>query len=163
MRSSRCARRIDDPMKFSTRTRYGLKAILVLASRFGEGSLSVSQIAKKEGISVPYLEQILNGLKKKGFVKSVRGPQGGYILAKKPSEISLETLFYALVDKDLSESKRQMTISSETAEVAIADFLFWGKFQSFIKEGLSEMTLKGLIDDARRLKKKPNSSHTFNI
>ena len=150
-------------MKFSTRTRYGLKAILVLASRFGEGSLSVSQIATKQGISVPYLEQILNGLKKKGFVKSVRGPQGGYILAKKPSEITLETLFYALVDKDLSESKHKMTISAETAEVAIADFIFWGKLQSFIKEGLSEMTLKELIDGARRLKKKPDASHTFNI
>ena len=150
-------------MKFSTRTRYGLKAVLVLASRFGEGSLSVSQIAKKEGISVPYLEQILNGLKKKGFVKSVRGPQGGYILTKKPSEITLETLFYALVNEDFSLSKNRLNISSDTNEVTIADFIFWGKLQSFIKEGLSEMTLKELIDDARRLKKKPNASHTFNI
>src|SRR3990167_5310089 len=86
-------------MKFSTRTLYGLKAILVLASRHGEGSMVVSQIAKKEGISVPYLEQILNALKKKGFVKSVRGPQGGYVLSRKPSEISLRLLFYALEDK----------------------------------------------------------------
>ncbi|HTL70545.1 MAG TPA: Rrf2 family transcriptional regulator, partial [Candidatus Eisenbacteria bacterium] len=75
-------------MKFSTRTLYGLKAVLVLAGRYGEGSLPVSQIARKEHLSVAYLEQILNGLKRKGFVKSVRGPQGGYVLAKKPSETS---------------------------------------------------------------------------
>ena len=87
-------------MKFSTRTLYGLKAVLVLAGRFGEGSLSVSQIAKKECISVAYLEQILNALKKKGLVKSVRGPQGGYVLSQKPSEISLDKLFYALQDKN---------------------------------------------------------------
>ena len=49
-------------MRFSTRTLYGLKAILVLAARYGEGSMAVSQIAKKEGISVSYLEQILNAL-----------------------------------------------------------------------------------------------------
>lgn len=151
-------------MKFSTRTLYGLKAILVLANRFGEGSLSVSQIAKKEGISVAYLEQILNALKKKGFVRSVRGPQGGYILAKKPSEIGLDTLFYTLVERDFAESNGKLTVSSQTDEVTIADFIFWKKLRSFIKEGLAGITLKELIDEARRLKKtKPHSSYPFNI
>ncbi len=151
-------------MKFSTRILYGLRAVLVLASRFGEGSLSVSQIAKKEGISVAYLEQILNALKKKGFVKSVRGPQGGYVLAKKPSEIPLMELLVALGDKNFLDFGVKLTLTPETDEIAIANFIFLKKFKSSIETGLSEMTLKNLIDEARSLKKsKPRAHYTFNI
>ncbi len=151
-------------MKFSTRILYGLKAILVLADRYGEGSLSVSQIAKKEGISVAYLEQILNSLKKKGLVKSVRGPQGGYILSKKPSDISLESLFYILEDKGISSFAAKMNISPETDTAAIANFVFWKRLKSCIEEGLGRLSLKDLIDEARRVKKlKPQAHYAFNI
>ncbi len=151
-------------MKFSTRTLYGLKAVLVLASRYGEGSLSVTQIAKKEGISVAYLEQILNALKKKGFVKSVRGPQGGYVLTKKPSEIRLDSLFYVLSNKNTLELNNKVKLTPETDEVAIANFIFWDKFKSSIETGLAGATLKDLIDEARRFKKsKPASQYAFHI
>ena len=139
-------------MKFSTRTIYGLKAILVLAMRYGEGSLSVSQIAKKEGISVPYLEQILNALKKGGLVKSVRGPQGGYTLAQKPSEISLHALYIAL-DAGKERSKPAVVFSAEHGEVSIANAIFWQKFEMAIQNGLSKITLKDLVDEARHVKK----------
>lgn len=151
-------------MKFSTRTLYGLKAVLVLASRFGEGSLSVSLIAKKEGISVAYLEQILNSLKKKGFVKSVRGPQGGYVLVKKPSEITLTALLAVLGDKNFLDLQGKLVLTPETDEISIANLIFWKKFKSSIEEGLSKITLKGLIDEARSLKKnKPHKQYAFNI
>ena len=151
-------------MKFSTRTLYGLKAVLVLAGRYGEGSLSVSQIAKRENISIPYLEQILNALKKKGFVKSVRGPQGGYVLSKKPADTDLKDLFYALDEGKLPVVKPKEPVSAESDEVTLANLLFWKKFENALETGLSEMTLKDLIDESRRVKKgKPASSHTFNI
>ena len=150
-------------MKFSTRTLYGLKAILVLANRFGEGSLSVSLIAKKEGISVPYLEQILNNLKKKGLVKSVRGPQGGYVLAQKPSEVSLEKLFYLLLDQNTFDGKKT-EIKPETDEIVIANLIFWKKFKDSLEENLKKTSLKDLIDEARRMKKsRPRTSYAFNI
>lgn len=146
-------------MKFSARTLYGLKAILVLAGRYGEGSLSVSQIAKKENISVAYLEQILNALKKKDLVKSVRGPQGGYVLAEKPADISLEDLFYALESKPEAEK-----LSSED-ESAIANVLFWQKLYTSIQTGLSKITLKDILDEARTHKKSKSrsSNQTFHI
>ncbi len=151
-------------MKFSTRTLYGLKAILVLASRYGEGSLSVSHIAKKESISVPYLEQILNALKKKSLVKSVRGPQGGYVLAEKPSSITLQDLFYALEPKALPATEK---VSSDQSpdEISLGNAIFWQKFQASIDKGLSQVTLKELLDEARRLKKgkDPRSAATFHI
>ena len=151
-------------MKFRTRTLYGIKAILILAGRFGAGSLSVSQIAKKEDISVAYLEQILNALKKKGFVKSVRGPQGGYILSRKPSDISLQTLFYTLEDVAFLGVSGKLNITPDTDEVSIANFIFWKKLKSSIDEGLGKLTLKDLIDESRRVKKsKPQLTHTFHI
>lgn len=148
-------------MKFSTRTLYGLKAILVLAGRYGEGLISVSAIAKKESISVHYLEQILNALKKKGLVKSVRGPQGGYALALKPSDVTLEKLFYAL-ESHPSPKNHSETDADETA---IAGALFWHALSTSIEKGLSQVTVKEILDEARRLKKSKQrpASHTFHI
>lgn len=151
-------------MRTSARTAYGLKAVLLLASRFGEGSLSVSQIGKKEDISIAYLEQILNALKKKGFVKSVRGPQGGYVLAKKPSEISLKTLFEVLEDENTPVADGHGAVSPQSDETTVGSQLFWKKLQESIDEGLGKTTLKDLIDEARRLKKtKSSSPYAFNI
>ena len=152
-------------MKFSTRTFYGLKAIFVLAGRYGEGSLSVSHIAKKEGISTPYLEQILNALKKKGLVNSVRGPQGGYMLAKKPADIVLADLFRALEGKNFFAVSEKLTVSSSSDETAVANFIFWKKFEAGLQKQLSELTLKELMDEARRLKKTKSASleQTFHI
>jgi Rrf2 family protein len=149
-------------MKFSTRTLYGLRAVLVLASRFGEGSVSVSQIARKEAISTPYLEQILNSLKKKGMVKSVRGPQGGYVLAKKPAEITLEGLLRVLDDDPFLE--RRKSESPNKDEVAFADQIFWKKLGLSIQDALSKVSLKELLDESRRVKKtKSSSSYNFQI
>ncbi len=140
-------------MKFSTRTLYGLKGILVLAMRYGEGSLSVSQIAKKEGISVAYLEQILNSLQKKGLVKSVRGPQGGYVLAQKPSEITLEHLFYSMESKAFAGKEGKTAFLPEMDEISLGNLLFWQKLSDSIQNGLSKVSLKDLIDEARHMKK----------
>ena len=140
-------------MKFSTRTLYGLKAVLALASRFGEGSMAVSQIAKIEGISTAYLEQILNALKKKGLVKSVRGPQGGYVVAQKPSDISLEHLFYCMESKAFAGKDGKHSILPDMNEISIGNVLFWQKLGASIQNGLSKISLKDLVDEARHIKK----------
>ncbi len=150
-------------MKFSTRTFYGLKAVFVLAARFGEGSLSVSHIARKEGISTPYLEQILNALKKRGLVKSVRGPQGGYILARKPADISLHELFLVLEGKHFISVGDKLSISAAGDETAVANFIFWKKFEAGLEKELSQVSLKQLLDEARRLKKTKSASSQQNF
>ena len=151
-------------MKFSTRTLYGLKAVLVLAARFGEGSMPVSQIARKERLSVAYLEQILNGLKKRGFVKSVRGPQGGYVLARKPSETSLKELFHVLDGGGGASKSVREAVGSDPDEISIGNMLFWERLHRSLEEGLEKVSLKELIDEARRIKKgKLHASFNFNI
>lgn len=79
-------------MKISTKIRYGARAMLELASRYGEGPIDLKEIGKKENISVKYLEQVIIPLRTAGLVKSVRGSKGGYILTKPPSEICLNDL-----------------------------------------------------------------------
>jgi Rrf2 family protein len=76
-------------MKISTKIRYGARAMLELASRYGEGPIDLKEIARKEDISLKYLEQVINPLRAAGLVKSIRGSKGGYSLAKPPSEICL--------------------------------------------------------------------------
>jgi len=79
-------------MKLSTKIRYGARAMLTLASHYGEGPLELHEIAKKESISLKYLEQVIIPLRTAGLVKSVRGSKGGYSLARPPSEVSLKDL-----------------------------------------------------------------------
>lgn len=82
-------------MRLSTRTRYGTRAMLELARHPGEGHLSLGQIAERQGISAKYLESLFNMLRNAGLVHSLRGPQGGYTLARPPERITLRDLYEA--------------------------------------------------------------------
>lgn len=159
-------------MRFSTKTRYGLKAVLILASRHGEGSVSVAQIARAEGISVPYLEQILNALKGKGLVKSVRGPQGGYILSTHPSEITLESLFYVFEEAAFPDERPSASSvrsgspqsAQRSEESSEAYRIFWQRVRGAVADGLGSVTLKDLLEEARTVRKNRGvSGHTFHI
>jgi Rrf2 family cysteine metabolism transcriptional repressor len=79
-------------MKISTKVRYGARAMLELALRYGEGPIELKEVANKENISLKYLEQVIIPLRTAGLVKSVRGSKGGYALAKPPSEICLNEM-----------------------------------------------------------------------
>ena len=76
-------------MNVSQKSRYALKAVLELAFRFGQGPISISQIAKAQSIPARFLEAILAQLKRGGFVTSRRGNEGGYLLARPPAEVSV--------------------------------------------------------------------------
>lgn len=76
-------------MKISTKGRYALRFMLDLAMHSTEGSVRIKDAAKRQEISVKYLEQIAAALSRTGYVSSVRGPNGGYRLAKQPQEYTL--------------------------------------------------------------------------
>ena len=73
-------------MKISTRGRYALRMMLDMALSDSDKPVRVKEIAERQEISEKYMEQIMSVLNKAGFVRSVRGPQGGYFLTKKPEE-----------------------------------------------------------------------------
>jgi Rrf2 family protein len=76
-------------MKISTKGRYALRLMLDLAEHNTGAPVKVKDIAERQGISDKYLEQIIAMLNKAGFVKSIRGAQGGYMLSKSPSEYTV--------------------------------------------------------------------------
>ena len=76
-------------MKLSTKSRYGTRLMLDMAQHYGDGPVHLATVAKRQGISVKYLEQIIIPLKKANYIQSVRGPKGGHQLAKPPEEITV--------------------------------------------------------------------------
>lgn len=76
-------------MKLSTKSEYGLRAMLNIAMNGSGGVTSITDISKEEGISVAYLEQLLNKLRRHGLLESVRGPKGGYLLSKDTDAITV--------------------------------------------------------------------------
>jgi Rrf2 family protein len=80
----------------SKRTQYGLKAILALGSRFGEGPVLISTLAKEESIPIKFLELILLDLKSHGLLESKKGKGGGYLLTRPPSTLTIGSLLRIL-------------------------------------------------------------------
>ena len=76
-------------MKLTTRSEYGLLALVYLARHESEGYISIDTIAKAQGIPPKFLEQLMLALKRAHFVRSTKGQHGGYALAKTPRQISL--------------------------------------------------------------------------
>ncbi len=83
-------------MKLSTKGKYGVRALFEIARNYGKGPLAIRDIAERQGISLSYLEQILHRLGKAGIIESVRGPHGGYELARRPAELTIGDVVRAL-------------------------------------------------------------------
>jgi Rrf2 family protein len=76
-------------MKLSTRSRYGTRMMVDLAQHYDKGPVQIGDIAKRQDISVKYLEQLIIPLKKADYIRSVRGPKGGHMLTRPPEEITV--------------------------------------------------------------------------
>jgi Rrf2 family protein len=83
-------------MKVSTKGDYGVRALVELAHHFGEGPVQSAEIAARQQVPEPYLDQLLTNLRRAGFIRSVRGPQGGHALIRQPDELRLSEVMTAL-------------------------------------------------------------------
>ena len=83
-------------MKVSTKGDYGVRALVELAHRYGQGPTQSAEIASRQEIPEPYLDQLLTTLRRAGFIRSVRGPQGGHALISEPHEVKLSEVMIAL-------------------------------------------------------------------
>ncbi|MBW2616120.1 MAG: Rrf2 family transcriptional regulator [Deltaproteobacteria bacterium] len=83
-------------MRLSTRSRYGTRMMLDLAQHYDKGPVRIGEIAKRQDMPVKYLEQLIIPLKQGNFIKSVRGPKGGHMLARPPEEITVGQIVKAL-------------------------------------------------------------------
>lgn len=83
-------------MKLSTRGRYGTRLMVDLAKSYQQGPIPLGEIARRQNLSVKYLEQLIIPLKASGLIRSVRGARGGYLLAYKPESITLGQIIAVL-------------------------------------------------------------------
>ena len=130
-------------MKISTRGRYGLRAVIDLAMQMGEGCVPLGDIARRQDLSLNYLEGIFSYLKRAGVVTGVAGAQGGYLLAKQPEEISVRDLMLVL--------EGNMSVSDPPSPDASPFRRFlqrkvWDEVDKKVEKTLSEITLKDLTE-----------------
>jgi Rrf2 family protein len=83
-------------MKVSMKGDYGVRALVELAHHYGEGPVQSAVIANRQSIPEPYLDQLLTSLRRAGFIRSVRGPQGGHALIRDPHDLRLSEAVSAL-------------------------------------------------------------------
>ena len=136
-------------MKLSARTRYGVRAILELAENASEGPLQLRVIARRQEISAKYLEQLMAVLKSAGFVRSIRGAKGGYVLAKPPDRIRLNEVFHCL---EGSVTTTECVDNSQLCRRApdCAARLLWAQVAQAIEAVLQSMSLRDLIEKGRK-------------
>ena len=83
-------------MRLSMKTEYGVRAIVELAANAGRGALQSGEIARRQVIPGPFLDQVLMTLRRAGLVQSTRGPHGGHVLARSPEDIRLDEVIACL-------------------------------------------------------------------
>ncbi len=138
-------------MKLSTKGRYGLRAMLDLAIHSTGDHVSLYNIAQRQNISVSYLEQVFSTLRKSGLVKSVKGAQGGYILAEAPSDIMVGTILRAL-EGDLSVADEEVDAASvEGTVLKCIKLNVWDKMNECLNKVADSISLGSLTDEYKRL------------
>jgi Rrf2 family cysteine metabolism transcriptional repressor len=138
-------------MRLSTRTRYGIRAVFELARHFGKGPVQLRIIAEKQDISAKYLEQLIAILKSGGFVKSIRGSKGGYVLANKPSEIKLSDCVRCLEGQLTTVECVDDSEYCQKSEDCVVKQV-WVKVTEAVENILQSITLQDLLDRAENRK-----------
>jgi Rrf2 family protein len=135
-------------IRLSTHGRYGVRAMLDLAERFGEGPVLVRSIAERQAISAKYLHAILTSLRAAKLVRSVRGSGGGYALARAPEEIFLNQVVEALEGPIcLVECVSDESVCDRASHCAARDV--WSELSVAMETMLSSITLGELVERQR--------------
>lgn len=130
-------------MKLTTKGRYAVTAMLDLALRYDKGAVTLADIAKRQGISLSYLEQLFAKLRRSGLVDSVRGPGGGYNLAMEPSKISVAEIIVA-INENIDATRCGGEKNCHGDETCLTHQL-WEDLSTRIHEFLSGITLGDLV------------------
>lgn len=133
-------------MKLSTRSRYGARILVDLARNDDQGPVQISDISKRQDISVKYLEQLIRPLKQANLVTSIRGPKGGHLLSGKPEKITLGQvvrLFEGQSELVECISKPQKCAMSDDCKLRLA----WKDATHVLLNKLDTITIADLMKD----------------
>lgn len=133
-------------MNFSKRSRYGIRALLDLAVQAQDTRVQLSDIAVRNDISIKYLEQIFTALRKAGVIRSIKGPQGGYLLGDKPENIRIAEVISILEGDYLYESEEIYPGEKGEATKAVIQSAIIDPMNQMTDRFLKGLTLRSLID-----------------
>ena len=133
-------------MKISTKGRYALRLMIDLAMNSAGEPVSLKDVAKRQGISEKYLEQIISVLNRAGYVKSIRGAQGGYLLRRAPEEYTVGMIL-RLTEGSLAPVTcvEDGDFPCERQENCVTVIL-WKKINDAINSVVDSITLQDLVD-----------------
>jgi Rrf2 family protein len=131
-------------LRLSTKGQYGVRAMFEIAMGYPLEPVTIKEISAKQDVSVAYLEQILNKLRRAGLIKSIKGPGGGYILGREPEDITIGTILKEL------EGPVAITSCLNPKEGCVrvdrcVTYLLWRSLGENIKAFLDTVTLKDLM------------------
>jgi Rrf2 family protein len=135
-------------MKLTAHEEYGLRCLLQIARQWPGGSLTIPEVSRKEGISVPHAGKILQMLRQGGFLTSVRGQSGGYALALPPDKIVIRDVLAALGGRLYEETfcrGHRGLVRSCTHSPDCSIRSLWRTVQSAVDDVLGNTTLKDLL------------------
>ena len=144
-------------MMFSTKAEYGVRVMIALGRRRGQGPVSLAEIAESEALPLGYLEHLVAGLRKAGLVRSTRGAHGGYELGRAPGEITMAEVVNAL---EGTVTPMQCFTEPATGRVLCnheldgydhcATRLLWTRVQGGVMRALEQTTLGELVQFAEQ-------------
>ena len=139
-------------MKLNTQIQYGVRSLCDIAYHGMGSPVQVRSISERQGISLRYIEQIFLKLRKGGVVKSLRGPSGGYLLARRPEEITVGDIVRAVDGKSIQlvncTGKRGSRKPCERLEKCVVSDI-WGEASKILNDYFDSVTLNRICEDAR--------------
>ena len=151
-------------MRLTTKSRYGARAIFDIAYHSTGMPVQIKDISKRQEIPPRYLEQIFQKLKKANIVKSIRGPGGGYILAKEPDRITVGDIIQAMrepIDPVFCvEGENENPKKCSRTEECVTR-LVWEEAGEKITEFFDSVTISDLCERARNMGVKKDMRHPF--
>jgi Rrf2 family cysteine metabolism transcriptional repressor len=145
-------------VRLNTKMRYGTRALLELALDYNQGPVSLSLIAARQELSEKYLEALLGQLRAAGLVQSQRGAQGGYLLAKPPSETTLRAIYDVLEGPEpFVQCSEDSTSCHRWADCVTRQV--WAKMNAASMQVLETITLADLVEQIKALCPSPPMYH----
>jgi Rrf2 family protein len=140
-------------LRLSTRGQYGVRAMFEIAKNYKKGPLTIKEIAIRQSVSIAYLEQLLNKLRRAKLIKSHKGPGGGYVLNRNPKEISIGMILNALEGPvAIAQCLGPSAKGCSRVEGCVARLL-WKSLGENIEHFLGTINLKDLLEEEAKIKR----------
>jgi Rrf2 family protein len=131
-------------LRLSAKGQYGVRALFEIARGYPERPVTIKHISENQAVSVAYLEQILNKLRKAGLIKSIKGPGGGYLLSRRPDAINIADVLKELEGPLAITSCLDPDEGCDRIDGCVAHLL-WKNLGDQIEAYLKTITMQNLL------------------